>query len=155
MEIRPNDDHLNFVEEAHLSLQSRGKFKRRDLFGRSLLHYAAIGDCTHLLLQAEPKIDSRDMHGRTPFSWAAEYGSLAVVKSFLERGANINATDYEDSTPLTWLIYAGNSENKNAVATEAYLRERGAKEDKLRGVKQAWIWILTYSWLLTYIRLSI
>ncbi|OQE42520.1 hypothetical protein PENNAL_c0707G12022, partial [Penicillium nalgiovense] len=48
--------------------------------------------------------------GRTPLSWAAEYGSLAVVKSLLEQGANINASDYEGGTPLAWLIHAGNPE---------------------------------------------
>jgi hypothetical protein len=31
-----------FVEKAHSSLQSRGRFKQRDCYKRSLLHYAAI-----------------------------------------------------------------------------------------------------------------
>ena len=156
-EIYLSDDFLKFVEKAYLSLQSKGKFKKRDTYKKSLLHYAAMGNCTSLLqylLQIEQKIDTRDMHGRTPLSWAAEYGSLAVLKILLERGADINAKDYEDSTPLGWLVHAGDPDN-NIAATEAYMRERGAKEEKLRGVKVAWIWILTYSRLLRYVRPSI
>ena len=130
-EIYLHDKSLNFVEKAYLSLRKKGKFEKRDIYKRSLLHYAAIGDCTQLLqylLQAEQKIDIRDMYGRTPLSWAAEYGSLAAVKILLERGAEINAKDYEDSTPLGWLVHAGNPDN-NIAATEAYMRERGAKEN--------------------------
>lgn len=155
-EIYLRDNFLKFVEKAYLSLQSKGNFKKQDIYKRSL-HYAAMGNCTNLLqylLQTEQKIDIRDMHRRTPLSWAAEYGSLAVMKILLERGADINAKDYEDSTPLGWLVHAGNPDN-NIAATEAYMRERGAKEEKLRGVKVAWIWILMYSQLLRYIRPSI
>ena len=156
-EVYSNDNHLKYIQKVYLSLQSKGKFKKRDIYKRSLLHYAAMGNCIHLLqylLQTEPKIDTRDMHGRTPLSWAAEYGSLAVMKVLLEHGADINAIDYEDGTPLGWLIHAGDPDN-NIATTEAYMRERGAKEEKLRGVKVAWIWLLTYSRLLRYVRPSI
>jgi hypothetical protein len=101
-EISLNAKLVAFVEKAHQSLQSRGLLKQRDCYKRSLLHYAAMGNCTNLLLyllQSKPDVDSRDQWGRTPLSWAAEYGSLAVVKSLLEQGANINASDYEGGTP--------------------------------------------------------
>ncbi|CAG8211243.1 unnamed protein product, partial [Penicillium nalgiovense] len=154
-EISLNAKLVAFVEKAHSSLQSRGIFKQRDCYKRSLLHYAAMGNCTNLLqhlLHNKPNVNSRDQWGRTPLSWAAEYGSLAVVKSLLEQGANINASDYEGGTPLAWLIHAGNPEMVDIAATEAYLRERGAKEVKLRGIKSAWVWVLGYSHLLRYIR---
>jgi ankyrin repeat protein len=80
------------------------------------------------LLQSKPDVDSPDQWGRTALSWAAEYGLLAVVKVLLEQGANVNASDYEGGAPLTWLIHAGNPEMANLAATEAYLKERGAKE---------------------------
>lgn len=154
-EISLNEDLLKFVEKSYSSLQSRRCLKRRDYFKRSLLHYAAMGDYTHLLyclLQSKSEIDSQNIWGRTPLSWAAEYGSLHFVKILLERGANVNAMDYEGSTPLTWLIHAGDPNIKILAATEAYLKERGAKEDTMRGIKRAWVWVLTYTRLLRHIR---
>jgi ankyrin repeat protein len=103
-EISLNEDLVMFVEKSYSSLRSRRGLKRRDQFKRSLLHYAAMEDCTdllHYLLQNELDIDSRDMYGRKPLSCAAEYGSFHVVKILLERGENVNAMDYEGSTPLT------------------------------------------------------
>jgi ankyrin repeat protein len=133
MEILLNEDLVRFVEKACSSLQSRRGLKRRDCYKRSLLHYAAMGNCTNLLLyilQTERNnvIESRDMWGRTPLSWAAQYGSLTVTKILLEQGANVNARDYEGGTPWTWLVHAGDSTSKSLPATEAYLRETGAKE---------------------------
>ena len=153
--ISLNAGLVAFVEKAHSSLQSGGRFKKRDCYKRSLFHYAAMGNCTNLLLyllQSKPNVDSRDQWGRTPLSWAAEYGSLDVAKILLEQGANVNALDYEGGSPLTWLVHAGNPEMTNLAATEAYLRERGAKEVKLRGIKWAWVRVLSYSRLLRYIR---
>jgi ankyrin repeat protein len=137
-EISLNDDLVTFVEDSYVSLQSRGVLKQLDCFRRSLLHYAAMGDCTTLLvylLQNEPEIDSRDHWGRTPLSWAAEYGSLDVVKISMDRGADVNAMDYEGGTPLTWLLYAGSFEPfEKWAATEAYLRERGAREETMSNI---------------------
>jgi ankyrin repeat protein len=154
-EISLNRDLVVFVEKSYSSLRSQKASNRRDYFKRSLLHYAAMGDCTNLfyyLLQSAPDIESRDMYGRTPLSYAAEYGSLDVVKILLERGANVNAMDYEGSTPLTWLIHAGNPKSNTFAATEAYLKKRGAKEDTMKGMKRAWVWVLTYSRLLRHVR---
>ncbi|KAJ5971740.1 uncharacterized protein N7479_001658 [Penicillium vulpinum] len=154
-EISLNEKLVAFVEKAHLAIQEGGCFNQRDSFKRSLLHYAAMGNCTNLLyylLQSRRNIDSRDQWGRTPLSWAAEYGSLEVAKILLERGANVNALESEDGTPLTYLMYAGNPEIGRHKDTEAYLRDRGAKEGRLRGIKLAWVWVLTYSHLLRHVR---
>ncbi|CAG8005980.1 unnamed protein product [Penicillium salamii] len=156
--ISLNAKLVAFVEKAHSSIQERGRFKQRDCYKRSLLHYAAIGNCTNLLLfllQSKRSIDSRDQCGRTPLSWAAEYGSLDVAKILLEQGANINALDYEDCSPLTYLIHAANPEIGRHEDTKAYSIGNGAKEGKLRGIKFAWVWGLTYSHLLRHVRPSI
>ncbi|KAJ5378309.1 uncharacterized protein N7496_005718 [Penicillium cataractarum] len=137
-EISLNNDLVTFVEESYASLQSRGIPVQLDRFKRSLLHYAAMGDCINLLLyllHSEPEIDSRDQWGRTPLSWAAEYGSLDVVRSLIDQGADVNAMDYEGATPLTWLLYAGSFEPfEKWAATEAYLRERGAREEMMSSI---------------------
>jgi len=155
-EIFRSKAFLDFLDEAQTSLESRRTLKKRDALKRSLLHYAAMGNCSSLLqflLQHEPEIDARDMYGRTPLHWAAEYGSLVVVKILLDRGASINALDFEDTTPLSHLVHAGNPGIDSMQATEAFLRKRGAKMDGSRGaVKKAWVWFLTYSRLLRHVR---
>ena len=138
-EISLNKDLVAFLEDAHLSLKSEGICNPRGPFARSLVHYAAMGDCTELLLyllqwnRGAAKED-HDQNKRTPLSWAAEYGALRVVKILLENGAEINCMDDMYSTPLSWLIHAGTGTSR--TATEAYLRKSGATE---RGAKRAWI----------------
>lgn len=64
--ISLNAKLVAFVEKAHSALQSRGRFKQRDCYKRSLLHYAAMGNCTNLLqhlLQSKPDVDSRASGG--------------------------------------------------------------------------------------------
>lgn len=152
--IKWNNNLLGFLEKARTSLESPRILERRDIFGRSLLHYAAMGGCTDLLLyllQKKPNIDSRDMHGRTPLSWAAEYSSLAAVKILLDHGATINARDYESSTPLAYLLHAGNPDNADREATKAMLTEKKSRN----ALKKSWIWILSYFRLRSYVRSDI
>ncbi|CAP87151.1 Pc24g02430 [Penicillium rubens Wisconsin 54-1255] len=134
-EVSLNADLVAFVEKAHSSLQPED----------ALSNGIVTRDLSFITLPW-------GTWGRTPLSWTAEYGSLAVAKILLEQGANANALDYEGGSPLTWLIHAGNPEITSLEATEAYLRERGAKEARLSGIKLAWIWVLCYSRLLRYIR---
>jgi ankyrin repeat protein len=97
-EISLNKDVVAFLEDAHLSLKSKGICNPRGPFARSLVHYAAMGDCAELLLyllqwkQGAAKED-RDQNKRTPLSWAAEYGALRVVKTLLDNGAKVNSMD--------------------------------------------------------------
>ncbi|KAJ5098418.1 hypothetical protein N7532_005419 [Penicillium argentinense] len=84
-EISRNQEITAFVEKAQSSLESQGYFEDVDCYERSLLHYAGMRNCLNLLLfllQSNPNIDSRDHWGRTPLSWAAEYGSLRLRKSY-------------------------------------------------------------------------
>lgn len=83
--IARNPDLVAFVEKARLSLRAQEKFKRLDCHKRSLLHYAAMGNCTRLLsylLESKPDVEPRDQWGRTPLSWAIEYCSLEVAKFY-------------------------------------------------------------------------
>ncbi|RDH26604.1 hypothetical protein BDQ94DRAFT_164339 [Aspergillus welwitschiae] len=58
-----------------------------------------------------------------------------------------------NDTPLSYLVYAGNPKMGNLKATEAFLRERGAKLNGSKNAfKRAWVWILTYSRLLSCVR---
>jgi ankyrin repeat protein len=126
-----------FLKAAWDSLASKNLLDLRGPMNRSLIHYAAMGDCSELiryLLLSNAAVDVRDRNKRTPLSWAAEYASLNVVKILLLNGAEINSTDDMYTTPLIWLLGAGPL-NKSAE-TEAYLRKMGGKE---KGMKRRWI----------------
>ncbi|EAW18099.1 ankyrin repeat domain-containing protein [Aspergillus fischeri NRRL 181] len=137
-EIRLSDDIKAFLNDAHSSMESKGASNPQGPCKRSLIHYAAMGDCPELLrclLRTGAAKDVRDQNKRTPLSWAAEYGALDSVKILLEYGAKINSVDDMYFTPLSWLIHASPPTDK-AKATEVYLRKNGAKE---KGAKRRWV----------------
>ncbi|KAJ6126313.1 hypothetical protein N7523_001925 [Penicillium sp. IBT 18751x] len=126
-----------FLNMARASLESKNLVDLRGPMNRSLMHYAAMGNCSELiryLLLSNAAVDVRDRNKRTPLSWASEYASLNVVKILLLNGAKINSTDDMYTTPLSWLLGAG-PVNESAE-TEAYLRKMGGKE---KGMKRRWI----------------
>ena len=41
---------------------------------------------------------------------ASYWGHKEVVASLLEKGANVNAQDYDGNTPLYWAVLGGNKE---------------------------------------------
>ncbi|KAH1323895.1 hypothetical protein KXV36_003410 [Aspergillus fumigatus] len=96
-EVKLNADIQDFLEDAHSSFTSKGALNPREpRFKRSLIHYAAMGDCSellHFLLATGAARDDRDLNSRTPLSWAAEHGALKSVKILLEDGAEINSMD--------------------------------------------------------------
>ena len=137
-EIKLDSKALIFLKDAHKSLGSNGMQNLRGPMKRSLIHYAAMGDCTELLrylLLNGSAVDDRDQNKRTPLSWAAEYSALNTVKVLLANGAKINSTDDMYTTPLSWLIQAGGINAQNAL-TKAYLVSMGARE---RGAKRRWV----------------
>lgn len=72
-EISPNKDVEAFLEDAHLSLKSKGICNPRGPFAKSLLHYAAMGGCTELLLyllqwKRGASKEDRDQNKQTPLS---------------------------------------------------------------------------------------
>ncbi|CAP79403.1 Pc17g01160 [Penicillium rubens Wisconsin 54-1255] len=130
---------MAFLEATHKSVQAKGIYNPRGPFERSLIHYAAMGDCTELLLQlleTEAPIEDRDQNKRTPLSWAAEYGSYNVTKILVQNGAQVNSLDDTYTSPLTWLKYAGHPDCKSLPATKRFLKSNGATT---RGFKRAWI----------------
>lgn len=70
------------IKDEHASL-STSATNPQGPFKRSLLHYAAMGNCTELthFLQNGAAVDCRDQNQRTPLSWAAENGALDTENS--------------------------------------------------------------------------
>ncbi|OJJ29632.1 hypothetical protein ASPWEDRAFT_81145, partial [Aspergillus wentii DTO 134E9] len=95
---------------------------------RTLLHWAAIANCTNLigyLIQNGAQIDVVDQNKRTPLSCAAEHGALQAVKLLFDNGANINSEDDEWGTPLMHAMDAGYP-GAERDAMLAYLRSKNA-----------------------------
>jgi ankyrin repeat protein len=57
-----------------------------------------------LLKQYPALINAQDDAGSTPLHHAAGFGSVAVMKILLDRGADVNAKNRRASTPLHWAI---------------------------------------------------
>lgn len=89
------------IREGFNSCNPRGPYKK------SLIHFAAMGDCTALLqslLEIGCPVDDLDQNNRTPFSWAAENGSLSAIKLLLKNGAKVNSLDYMYVSLFSWLV---------------------------------------------------
>ncbi|KAF2996346.1 hypothetical protein E8E15_000211 [Penicillium rubens] len=84
-----DEDVMTFLQDAQATLKYKGIYNLRGPFKRSLIHYAAMGDCAELLLyllQDGTAKDDLDHNKRTPLSWAAQYGALRAVKLLLDNG---------------------------------------------------------------------
>ncbi|PYH98841.1 hypothetical protein BO71DRAFT_457298 [Aspergillus ellipticus CBS 707.79] len=138
-ENRLNNEIMIYLDKTHKEIQLKGIRNPRGPHRKSLIHFAAMGNCTALiqsLLDIDALVDDRDQNKRIPLSWAAEYGSLSAAKVLLKNGAKINSLDDMYSSPLTWLKHAGNPQYKGLEATKLFLKENGAIT---KGAKHAWI----------------
>ena len=91
-----------------LLLASGATADARDPDNLSALHvavaYSAI-NAAKVLINAGADIEARDdleSGGLTPLHWAAIWGSKEMVATLLKFGANINADDRRECTPLHW-----------------------------------------------------
>ena len=108
-EICFDEDVMAFLHDAQATLKYQGIYNQRGPSKRSLIHYAAMGDCAELLLYLQDGIakDDLDQNKRTPLSWAAQYSALRAVKILLDNGAEINSMDDMYTTPLSWYRRVG------------------------------------------------
>ncbi|KAJ5111453.1 hypothetical protein N7532_001988 [Penicillium argentinense] len=105
-ENKLNKHIMEFLGDTHKAILFRGICNPKGPYKKSLIHFAAMGDCTELLqslLDIGAPVDDRDQNKRTPLSWAAEYGSYNAAEILLKNGAKVNTLDYMYTSPLSWL----------------------------------------------------
>jgi ankyrin repeat protein len=103
-EIKQANNIMAFLEDMHCLFNSKAVSNPRGPLGRSLIYYAAMGDCSELLyflLKNGAAKDDLNRNKCTPLSWAAEFGLLTSAKILLKHGAEINLMDNINLTPLS------------------------------------------------------
>jgi ankyrin repeat protein len=134
-----SEEIMDFLEKAHSDLKCSGISNTSGPFKRSLIHYAAMGDCKELLLQLlaiRTPINYRDGDKRTSLSWATQYGSYVTARILVENGANVNALDKMYLTPLSRLLQSDKVGTNDHQALKLFLEKNGATR---KGTKRAWI----------------
>ncbi len=107
-----------FIDVVKALLDAHADVNARDDYGETALMFAA-GKGHALLLKAGAAVSAQTRTGTTPLILASKRGYLAVVRTLLEAGANVNARD-SGGTALTFAAWSG------AVPVVQALMEKGA-----------------------------
>lgn len=96
-----------------------------DKLRKAPLHHARNAACTRLLLSARNNLGQRDAYGRTALHAACRrQGDRGRALELLQAGAEVNAVDNWNRTPLSYLAQYDGAETARLL-----LEERGAEVD--------------------------
>ena len=127
-DARRHDDVVAVIDEFKTSVAPSASSR-----GEKLCETARSADpdrMRELLAAGTDNIDDTDLHGRTALHWAAEAGYLAVARTLLDHGADPDARDRSDLTPIhRALMQHPFSDHKPSFAVAGLLLARGAKID--------------------------
>ena len=84
--------------------------------------YREHPDLVQKFLAEGANVNQANDNGGTPLIYAAQYSDLALIKTLIERGAMVNATDRDGNSALSYLV-AGKIYKNDAVT---FLLSRGA-----------------------------
>ena len=92
----------NAVAKYRTRVEESSRWDPRDKFGCTALHSAVDAQDIERVreLVPEAEIDAANKNGRTPLHFAVDMGNIEIVRILLEAGANVNAEDKYDNTPL-------------------------------------------------------
>ncbi|XP_041867898.1 histone-lysine N-methyltransferase EHMT2 isoform X2 [Melanotaenia boesemani] len=101
----------NHIEVARYLIQNSACVYHVEEDGYTGLHHAAkLGnlEIVNMLLETgQVDVNAQDSGGWTPIIWAAEHKHVEVIKSLLNRGADVSINDKELNVCLHWAAYAG------------------------------------------------
>lgn len=102
----------NHLEVSRYLVQSGACVYHVEDDGYTGLHHAAkLGnlEIVNMLLETgQVDVNAQDNGGWTPIIWAAEHKHVEVIRSLLNRGADVTINDKELNVCLHWAAYAGN-----------------------------------------------
>ncbi|EXJ68613.1 uncharacterized protein A1O5_08407 [Cladophialophora psammophila CBS 110553] len=108
----------SWAEAVELLLEQGAEVDAVDVDGRTALHLAANSHVNRhehfdtrtidlLSLDNRTQVRMRDKQGLTPLHLAASLGRTRAVELLLRRGAEVDAVDNNDQTPLHWALQSG------------------------------------------------
>jgi cytohesin len=94
------DEENRLLEIAKLLILKGADTNATDVNGDTPLHLARTTEMTALLIENGAKVDSRNQRKEQPIHRAAFDGDIGRIKILLAHGADLNAADNDDETPL-------------------------------------------------------
>ncbi|XP_037549233.1 histone-lysine N-methyltransferase EHMT2 [Nematolebias whitei] len=102
----------NHIDVARYLIQNGACVYHVEDDGYTGLHHAAkfgnLEIVKMLLETGQVDVNAQDSGGWTPIIWAAEHKHVEVIKTLLNRGADVTINDKELNVCLHWAAYAGN-----------------------------------------------
>ena len=99
---------LYSLAQAHVLLEYGADLEAEDVFGETPLAKAVEkdGGMAELLLNRGGTVHTMDKFGKTLLMKAVERGKVLIVRTLLEHGASVNATDEHGRSPLHYIVHS-------------------------------------------------
>ncbi|KAJ6669853.1 hypothetical protein lerEdw1_000402 [Lerista edwardsae] len=100
----------NCSSHSYFSNISLSRINRRDIFGQTLLHKAAMENDikgVHAMIKAGANVNAQDYAGWTPLHEASVAGFFEITKELLKAGADVNCKGNEEITALHEAVSEG------------------------------------------------
>lgn len=87
---------------AQMLINAGADVNAKDVWNSTPLHYRKTKKAVQVLINAGACVNARDNYGGTPLHSASASGNAETVKALIAAGADVDATDICDKTPLLY-----------------------------------------------------